>query len=188
MGDVTCLEPECSVKPAARGLCSGHYQRHWTRGTLPSPQLVANGGEALHRLTDVNPEARTATCSVCGPVQMIRVSRGKHGAECSTKRRSQRKKQGRKPGATIYGHSRRPGGVGYKLTRAGRQKMLKDQRGRCAICKRTETQIGEKLFVDHCHKTGRVRGLLCRNCNSGLGFFRDDSDLMWQAFAYLARS
>jgi len=66
--------------------------------------------------------------------------------------------------------------------------LFKAQRGRCAICKRTEAQIGQRLFVDHCHKTGRVRGLLCRTCNSGLGFFRDDSDLMWQAFAYLARN
>ena len=56
------------------------------------------------------------------------------------------------------------------------------QGGVCGICKR---QSGMRLCVDHCHATGRVRGLLCRTCNSGLGFYQDDPRLTRAATAYL---
>lgn len=41
------------------------------------------------------------------------------------------------------------------------------------------------VFVDHCHKTGVVRGMLCRNCNFGLGLFQDNSELLRKAASYL---
>jgi hypothetical protein len=55
------------------------------------------------------------------------------------------------------------------------------QGGACAICKKS----GQRLFVDHCHKTGRVRGLLCNRCNIGLGYYQDDPRLMRTAMEYL---
>src|SRR5438445_9289465 len=51
--------------------------------------------------------------------------------------------------------------------------MSEYQRGVCAICGKEPTD-GERLAVDHDHATGRVRGLLCRGCNTGLGHFTDD--------------
>jgi len=62
--------------------------------------------------------------------------------------------------------------------------MLKQQGGVCAICKKK----GRPLGVDHCHSTGKVRGILCGKCNSGLGFYDDDSDVMRAAAAYLDAS
>lgn len=50
----------------------------------------------------------------------------------------------------------------------------------CAIC-----GSSDRLAVDHCHDTGRVRGRLCMSCNTGLGFFRDKTDLLRSAIEYL---
>lgn len=60
--------------------------------------------------------------------------------------------------------------------------MLEAQGGCCAICKAPK---GNKLCVDHDHRTGKVRGLLCSNCNAGLGMFKDSEDLLQSAKGYL---
>jgi len=63
--------------------------------------------------------------------------------------------------------------------------MLERQGGRCAICL-TQTPGGKGTFhVDHDHRTGRVRGLLCRKCNIGLGCFKDDWARLQSAVSYL---
>jgi hypothetical protein len=61
--------------------------------------------------------------------------------------------------------------------------MLCRQNNRCAICRKRE--VNKRLSVDHCHKTGRVRGLLCNNCNFTLGRFGDNSNLLRKAASYL---
>lgn len=65
--------------------------------------------------------------------------------------------------------------------------LFASQDGKCAICG-TDQPGGRRyrLAVDHCHDTGKVRGLLCNNCNLGLGKFNDDPDLLRKALAYLA--
>lgn len=60
--------------------------------------------------------------------------------------------------------------------------LKKNQKGRCAICNK---KYSKTLLVDHDHKTGRVRGLLCRKCNTGLGQFCDNPKLLWQACLYM---
>ncbi len=59
--------------------------------------------------------------------------------------------------------------------------MVQEQDGKCKICK----ESSQTLCVDHNHKTGVVRGLLCPSCNKGLGFFKDSVDLLNSAIAYL---
>jgi len=61
--------------------------------------------------------------------------------------------------------------------------MLLRQGGVCGICRRPPGK--RRLGVDHCHKTGHVRGLLCSNCNCGIGFYGDDARLTREATAYL---
>ena len=79
----------------------------------------------------------------------------------------------------------------YGITRNDFKAMLVNQKGVCAICKQPETQIDKRtgnvkqLAVDHCHKTGKVRGLLCVHCNHGLGKFKDNVDLLKTAIIYL---
>ena len=59
------------------------------------------------------------------------------------------------------------------------------QGGRCKICGKIP-EDGKPLHVDHCHKEGRVRGLLCGNCNRGIGIFQDDRYLLMKAIEYLS--
>ena len=73
----------------------------------------------------------------------------------------------------------------YGLTKVQYQGMLDAQHGCCAICKRPSSSFSRPLGVDHNHSTGKVRALLCGQCNSGLGMFRDDTTCMRNAIEYL---
>ena len=72
----------------------------------------------------------------------------------------------------------------YGIGRKEYDAMHAAQGGLCAICRRT-CRSGRALAVDHCHETGRVRGLLCASCNGGLGLFGDRTDLLSSAIRYL---
>ena len=70
----------------------------------------------------------------------------------------------------------------YKLTPEEVVAMIEEQEGCCAIC---GLYRGEKLVIDHNHTTGKVRALLCTGCNTGLGLFGDDEELLNKARSYL---
>lgn len=63
--------------------------------------------------------------------------------------------------------------------------MLFMQNYQCAICHRPLPELEHGLAVDHDHATGKVRGLLCLNCNTGLGQFADDVVRMQRAMEYV---
>jgi hypothetical protein len=65
--------------------------------------------------------------------------------------------------------------------------MLFEQDGCCAICKTHHTELKRNLYVDHNHTTGEVRGLLCNNCNAGLGMYKDDITRLTNAINYLKK-
>lgn len=73
---------------------------------------------------------------------------------------------------------------GYQLTVAGYLRLLEEQRNRCAICNHRPQHLRE-LVIDHNHRTGQVRGLLCSKCNTALGLFRDSPDVLDAAIEYL---
>lgn len=70
----------------------------------------------------------------------------------------------------------------YGIGEAEFEKIVKRQGGTCAICRKRPAK-----HVDHCHRTGRVRGVLCFYCNRGLGKFRDSRGVMRSAIRYLNR-
>ena len=72
----------------------------------------------------------------------------------------------------------------YDLHKEAFEALYNSQGGKCAIC-RKEFSSHPKACVDHCHHTGKVRGLLCVNCNSGIGHFGDDIGLVELAVKYL---
>jgi len=68
-----------------------------------------------------------------------------------------------------------------KISSQERKKILSEFSGFCNIC---NNKI-KKTNIDHCHKTGNIRGVLCRNCNFGLGYFKDNIDFLSNAIKYL---
>lgn len=85
----------------------------------------------------------------------------------------------------------------YGLSVAQYEALFAEQKGRCKICRRsltsqiTETRAESRRFVahvDHCHSTNAVRGLLCFDCNVGLGKFQDDETVLLAAARYLAQA
>ena len=67
-------------------------------------------------------------------------------------------------------------------------KLLESQDFKCAICVNPETSLrhsNKNLSIDHCHETGKIRGLLCTNCNLSLGGFKDSIDNLLKAIEYL---
>ena len=76
----------------------------------------------------------------------------------------------------------------YGITPEDYQRLFDEQKGKCKICGSTESfrnGSSYNLFVDHDHSTNKVRGLLCHNCNAGLGHFRDNEGYLNKAIEYL---
>ena len=71
----------------------------------------------------------------------------------------------------------------YGLTIKRYNRLLKKQGGVCAICRKKEN--GKGLAVDHNHQTGNVRGLLCQNCNTGIGLLNDNIQILQKTIKYL---
>lgn len=74
---------------------------------------------------------------------------------------------------------------GIDITHDVYLQMLEQQDNKCAICLTSDADLEKLLSVDHCHTTGRVRGLLCNNCNLALGNFKDSITNLEQAIKYL---
>ena len=79
----------------------------------------------------------------------------------------------------------------YGIDPESYNEMFRCQKNRCAICgneekaKHNRSRKVQKLAVDHCHTTGKVRGLLCQDCNRGIGKFHDDIARLENAIKYL---
>ena len=74
----------------------------------------------------------------------------------------------------------------YGITRQEIECMLKESKNKCRICGISISISGEnRLAIDHDHKTRKVRGLLCSLCNTGLGMFKDNPEILKSAIEYL---
>ncbi len=123
-------------------------------------------GKWIHRLTNIDVDNRTATCSNCGPVGII--SNGIPSYKCE-----------------LGYYQRRVNSADPKIASKAKNFLQfvdipkpKD----CDICHSTEP-----LHRDHDHKTGLPRGWLCRSCNLALGYFRDNISLLDTAKEYLSK-
>ena len=73
----------------------------------------------------------------------------------------------------------------YGISLTQKQQMIKNQNNSCALCKKQFTNK-YNTCVDHCHKTGKIRGVLCRACNSALGQLGDSIQSLTLAIKYLS--
>jgi hypothetical protein len=75
----------------------------------------------------------------------------------------------------------------FGISLEGYNNLLKQQNNGCALCGGGPACRGKGFAVDHCHVTGKIRGLLCRGCNVGIGNLNDDPELLEKAAAYIRR-
>lgn len=76
----------------------------------------------------------------------------------------------------------------YGISSEKYEELLTAQSRKCAICGKDQSVLKQMLNVDHCHKTGKIRGLLCNTCNRGIGLLCDNAELCKKAFVYLETS
>jgi hypothetical protein len=74
----------------------------------------------------------------------------------------------------------------YGITLKEKVKMFENQGKCCAICGQY-SETHRSFHVDHCHSTMEIRGILCNNCNAGLGMFNDNPDTLDKALEYLTK-
>ena len=81
----------------------------------------------------------------------------------------------------------------YGISKEDFAKMLEEQESKCKICNKDIKYISrakekyESACIDHDHKTGKVRALLCSNCNRGLGLLKDDETILYNAYKYVVQ-
>ena len=75
----------------------------------------------------------------------------------------------------------------YGITVEQYNTMFSNQQGCCAICKKHQTNFKRRLNVDHCHTSGKIRQLLCTNCNYLLGRAKDNVDILNESIQYLLK-
>lgn len=191
----SCSIEDCGSRPFCRGWCTKHYTR-WQRHGDPL---------AITRRAPAAPDASEAYCPRCQQTKSV-VYFGRRSALADSPRKgycrdcerayhearqtSAEVREARRADKRKYARSDRSRelrlGKLYGITLADYEAMLDAQGRCCAICSTDKPGGNAKHWhVDHCHSTGRVRGLLCSRCNLAIGQFNDDPELLIRACVYL---
>jgi hypothetical protein len=75
----------------------------------------------------------------------------------------------------------------YNITLDDYNELFEIQNGECAVCGKHQSELKRRLYVDHCHKTGIIRGLLCHRCNSSIGLLFEDLEIIKGIFEYVKK-
>jgi Recombination endonuclease VII len=190
-----CTQENCDRPHKARGYCATHYMQ-FKRG-------VSEVGEIKSRVRNKPEQCIEEGCTeevkAKGLCKMHYQRLLRHGF---TKYKDRKKppKICRVPGCKSWLYSNGLCNAHYCKDRTWSEfgftidayiEMLAEQNGVCKICERPESnrnaQSGriKDLAVDHCHKTNKIRGLLCSNCNTAIGLFQDSPVLLRNAVEYL---
>lgn len=160
---------------------------------MPNSRIVADGSVmkvcckcrldlpvSSYTLCASHSDGMQRVCKGCARVAFLSYK------ERHPKRRAATVKRWKKENAEHVRESRR--GRQYRMTPGQYAEMTKEQNDSCAIChKHRDACCGQTLNVDHCHITGKIRGLLCKKCNLLLGHIDDRLDLLRNMTAYMEK-
>lgn len=181
MGDRICSAEGCEKSELrARGMCTAHYER-WLRAGKPFNRIITCIACAAERM-----------CAPKGGLPKLCESCEKNLAWCPGCEQVLARARFSKSAKTrlgLYGickacHLARHRLRKYGVEAADIASLMRNQEGLCCIC---GERLGRQFNVDHCHATGRARGLLCGPCNRGLGCFLDNPRRVEAALAYLVK-
>lgn len=161
-------------------MCTTHRYRFKTYGRYDLPSHV---GDPSTLVVDIAPDWSAGKCKVHGYLrenQMYRsqMKEGKYktkGCRRCVLDRNIKKSYGFKGGIDEY------------------EKLAQEQNHKCEICDEEhistsdDRTIKRKLSIDHCHKTGKFRGIICSSCNVALGYFKDNITTLQSAIIYLEK-
>lgn len=201
-----CLRDGCERPVWARGWCSTHYsserkiRKTAEKRAAIGPLTCTKCGSSYVPIHYTGHNARCAkcrepiapselTCVTCGKLYVPERYSGRNKF-CSRKCKDQERiNDGRSSAATRRWLLLNK----YGLTTEKYDEIFERQGGACAICGRSApvgraARVGARwLNVDHCHDTGEVRGLLCMECNTGIGKLGDSVEMLHRAIAYLTK-
>ena len=124
------------------------------------------------------------TCKEDKPLEEFSFLRGKPYARCKACDRERKKKERK-----LRDHSQTDRKYwlkkAYGLAPDDYIKLFDTAKGRCEICGIHQAELNYHLVVDHCHKTGKIRGLLCKRCNSAIGLLDEDQARLDKCKEYL---
>lgn len=201
----TCAVTHCDRDRAALDYCDFHYREWRRRGVAGSPVPVRG---LVKRCSFDGCGRRSRSDGLCASHYLQKFKGKKLTPIREPVDTTARDGEGRKectachawlPVDQFYANSGTRDGLATKCKRCHKggaiankyligideyEAMLEAQGGACAICGGVNAD-GRKLFIDHDHLTGAVRGLLCNRCNRGIGNLRDDITLLASAIVYL---
>jgi len=142
-----------------------------------------------HRISNPDPDTRTGTCSACGPVGIMvgPKYKGRNYWRCGDSRRWDENSRYRTDPAVREAQRQARFLRIYGISIEQYEEMFEAQGGVCARCEEPP-QEALRLAVDHCHTTGKVRGLLCGPCNTYLGRLEANLDRLEKDMAYIQKS
>ena len=216
MENKTCTVEGCASPLHLRGMCIKHYQRFMRHGDVNHGRPAGYGDATAHPLRKrwQKLKARDALGAewmnfwtfvqdVGDPGEATKMLRlddsrpfGKDNFRWALPLTAERNAEYMKAWRDANPHAHRESHLmrNYNLTLAEYDAMAESQGGGCAICGEVESRYSttkdgstRRLAVDHDHTTGKVRGLLCGDCNVGLGAFEDDGPRLIKAVQYLNR-
>lgn len=144
-------------------------------------------------LLQYEPAARMAVCETCGIDFQYPRTPAKRCPPCALERQIQQRKawylKNRERRLAVARERRYSRAATlkkkYGLTLEEYDQMVDERDGRCDICQRRPSGTHRSLCVDHCHETGRIRGLLCSPCNRAIGQLGDTAEHLSRALEYL---